>query len=64
MITEVHQQGRFYRLSTGRAAHYQKSETSHAISRRLVYITEHGRTRVSTGRASMCGEREGHQREE
>ena len=23
MITEVHQQGRFYRLSTGRAAHYQ-----------------------------------------
>ena len=24
MITEVHQQGRFYRLSTGRAAHYEK----------------------------------------
>ena len=23
MITEVHQQGRFYRLSTGRAAHYE-----------------------------------------
>ena len=23
MITEVHQQGRFYRLSTGRAAHYK-----------------------------------------
>ena len=22
-ITEVHQQGRFYRLSTGRAAHYE-----------------------------------------
>ena len=24
MITEVHQEGRFYRLSTGRAAHYEK----------------------------------------
>ena len=23
MITEVHQQGRFYRLTTGRAAHYE-----------------------------------------
>ena len=23
MITEVHQQGRFYRLSTGRVAHYE-----------------------------------------
>ena len=23
MITEVHQGGRFYRLSTGRAAHYE-----------------------------------------
>ena len=23
MITEVHQQGRFYHLSTGRAAHYE-----------------------------------------
>ena len=23
MITEVHQQGRFYRLSTGRATHYE-----------------------------------------
>ena len=23
MITEVHQQGRFYRLSTGQAAHYE-----------------------------------------
>ena len=23
MITEVHQEGRFYRLSTGRAAHYE-----------------------------------------
>ena len=23
MITEVHQQGRFYRLNTGRAAHYE-----------------------------------------
>ena len=23
MITEVHQQGQFYRLSTGRAAHYE-----------------------------------------
>ena len=23
MITELHQQGRFYRLSTGRAAHYE-----------------------------------------
>ena len=23
MVTEVHQQGRFYRLSTGRAAHYE-----------------------------------------
>ena len=26
MITEVHQQGRFYRLSTGRAAHYENSK--------------------------------------
>ena len=24
MITEAHQEGRFYRLSTGRAAHYEK----------------------------------------
>ena len=24
MITEVHQEGRFYKLSTGRAAHYEK----------------------------------------
>ena len=24
MIMEVHQEGRFYRLSTGRAAHYEK----------------------------------------
>ena len=23
MITEVHQEGRFYRLSTGRASHYE-----------------------------------------
>ena len=23
MITEVHQEGRFYRLNTGRAAHYE-----------------------------------------
>ena len=23
MITDVHQEGRFYRLSTGRAAHYE-----------------------------------------
>ena len=23
MITEMHQEGRFYRLSTGRAAHYE-----------------------------------------
>ena len=23
MITELHQEGRFYRLSTGRAAHYE-----------------------------------------
>ena len=42
MITEVNQQGRFYRLSTGRP-----------ISGRLVYTTEHGRTRVPTGRTSM-----------
>ena len=27
MITEVHQQGRFYRLSTGRAAHYENLKT-------------------------------------
>ena len=26
MITEVHQEGRFYRLSTGRAAHYENSK--------------------------------------
>ena len=24
MITKVHREGRFYRLSTGRAAHYEK----------------------------------------
>ena len=27
MITEVHQEGRFYRLSTGRAAHYENIKT-------------------------------------
>ena len=31
MITEVHQQGRFYRLSTGRAAHYENLKP-HATS--------------------------------
>ena len=31
MITEVHQQGRFYRLSTGRAAHYENLK-SHVSS--------------------------------
>ena len=31
MITEVHQEGRFYRLSTGRAAHYET--LSHTIHR-------------------------------
>ena len=30
MITEVHQEGRFYRLSTGRAAHYENiNHTTH-----------------------------------
>ena len=41
MITEVQQQGRFYRLSTGRAAHY---ENSRPITGRLVRATKHGRT--------------------
>ena len=36
----------------------QKSETSRPISGKLVCTTEHERTRVSTGRASMSGERE------
>ena len=49
MITEVHQQGRFYRLSTGRAAHYE----SCPIPRGLVYTKGHGGTRVPTGGASM-----------
>ena len=26
MITEVHQQGRFYRLSTGRTAHFENQK--------------------------------------
>ena len=26
MITEVHQEGRFYRLSTDRAAHYENNK--------------------------------------
>ena len=43
MITEVHQQGLFYRL--------RKSETSRPITGRLKRTTEHGRTRVSTGGA-------------
>ena len=53
MITEVHQQGRFYRLSTVRAAHYENLKTSRPISGRLVCTTEYGRTRVPTGRTSM-----------
>ena len=48
MITEVKQQGRFYRLSTGRVA-LRKPEASRPISGRLLRTTELGRTRVSTG---------------
>ena len=52
MKTEVHQQGRFYRLSHRACGALRKSETSRPISERLVCITDHGRTRVSNGRAS------------
>ena len=62
MITEVHQQGRFYRLSTGRAAHYEILKP-HPIPRRLVRTTEYGGTRVPIGGTSLRGERKGHQRE-
>ena len=31
-ITEVHQEGRFYRLSTGRAAHYENIKPHNALS--------------------------------
>ena len=43
MITEVHQEGRFYRLSTGRAAHYENIKHTQSIDRRLVYTCRHGR---------------------
>ena len=52
MKTEVHQQGRFYRLSHRACGALRKSENSRPISGRLVCTTEHGRTRVSNGRAS------------
>ena len=51
MITEVHQQGRFYHLSTGCASHYEN--LLKPITGRLVRTTEHGKTRVYTGRTSM-----------
>ena len=45
MITEVHHEGRFYRLSTGRAAHYENIKPH--IDRRLVYTCRHGRRGLS-----------------
>ena len=56
MITEVHRQGRFYRLSTGLAAHYKKSQASRPIPRGLVRTAEHGGTRVPIGGTSLRGE--------
>ena len=59
MITEVHQQGRFYRLSTGRAAHYEN----------LKPATRHWKTGVcretwkDSSAAGVRGKREGHQGE-
>ena len=37
MITEMHQEGHFYRLSTGRAAHYEKIKP-HNPSTKVWYI--------------------------
>ena len=39
MITEVHQQGRFYCLSTGRAAHYENLKP-HVISPEYWYVSQ------------------------
>ena len=51
MITNVHQQGRFYRLSTGRAAHYENLKI-HVPSLEDWCVSQHMEG-VSTGRASM-----------
>ena len=38
MITEVHQEGRFYRLSTGRAAHYENIKQTNHRQKTGVYL--------------------------
>ena len=55
MITEVHQEGRFYRLSTGRAAHYEniKPHNPSTQSRRLVYTCRHGRRGLSNDESCL-----------
>ena len=50
MIMKGHQQGRFYRLSTGRATDYENLK--HQVPSPEDWL-EHGRTRLSTGGASM-----------
>ena len=62
MITKVHQQGRLYRLNTGRAAHYENLKPH--VPGRLVRTAEKGGTRVPIGRASMRNELKRHQRKE
>ena len=47
MITEVHQEGRFYRLSTGRAAHYENIKPHNPIDRGLVYTCRYGKRGLS-----------------
>ena len=47
MITEVHQEGRFYRLSTGRAGHYENIKPHNPSKKRLVYTCRHGRRGLS-----------------
>ena len=44
MITEVHQDRRFYRLSTGRAAHYENIKPHNPA---FVYTCRHGRRGLS-----------------
>ena len=50
MIMKGHQQGRFYRLSTGRATDYENLKPQVPSPEDWL---EHGRTRLSTGGASM-----------
>ena len=61
MITEVHQEGRFYRLSTGRAVHCENirpHNPSTGVYRR------HGRGRLTDDGSCLRGQREGHQGKE